>query len=393
MASSGDAYTSPRPAEDVDVPVHSLSCPGLTQGPAPAKLAQLRAVRVEVESAAREARLKGLWKHQVRVFDFYHDYGRERPYVQATVANLIVANFLCDIAPWQWDPEPDVADRRHKALWFTLDYTFNLAFLVELLLNMYSKWMRPFFRDGWNVFDLVVVTVGAVDMLQIPVSHTIKMVRLFRAFRVFRLLKRVDSLRNIVDAIGSALPAVFNVLVILSILISIYAIIAVDLFGDLYSGYDEDPVPGAITARGNCYGKEYYGTFASALYTLFQILTGESWSEAGVRPILHYYSSVRRDSLMVAATAVFFVSFILINSIILLNVIVAVLLDGLMRVLDGTQGPTTAAAAAEVLPESARHVEENLRALRAEVADLNGRMAAIITRQRNAGDDPPNMLE
>ncbi|CAK0865991.1 unnamed protein product [Prorocentrum cordatum] len=303
MASSGDCYKPPQPGGGADPPVPCFA--SRAQSPAFAKMADLRALRDEVEGAARQARLRGLWKHQVRAFDFYHDYGRRRPYVQASVAKLIVANFLCDIAPWQWDPEPDLDHRRHKALWFALDYAFNLAFLVELLVNMYGKWMRPFFRDGWNVFDLVVVTVGVVDMLQVPVSHSIKMVRLLRAFRVLRLLKRVESLRRVVMAIANALPAVLNVLVLCSILISIskaararhapakggrdggYAIIAVDLFGDLYSGHEEDPVPGAITARGNLYGEEYYGTFAAALFTLLQVLTGESWSEAGVRPPIH----------------------------------------------------------------------------------------------------------
>ena len=78
----------------------------------------------------------------------------------------------------------------------------------------------------------------------------------------------------------------------------------------------------AITARGHTIGWEYYGTFLRALYTLFQVFTGESWSEAVARPLV--FGLYRSNAVFVSF---FFVSFIILTQIILANVVVAVLLD------------------------------------------------------------------
>eukprot|EP00419_Tripos_fusus_P036686 CAMPEP_0172785572 /NCGR_PEP_ID=MMETSP1074-20121228/205513_1 /TAXON_ID=2916 /ORGANISM="Ceratium fusus, Strain PA161109" /LENGTH=179 /DNA_ID=CAMNT_0013622583 /DNA_START=661 /DNA_END=1200 /DNA_ORIENTATION=- len=87
-----------------------------------------------------------------------------------------------------------------------------------------------------------------------------------------------------------------------------------------------DPNNPEITARGDKYSEEYYGNFLKSLFTLFQILTGESWSEMGVRPILEESPDVVSN----IGSAIFFTSFVLINSMLLLNVVVAVLLDGMV---------------------------------------------------------------
>merc|ERR1712232_700559 len=71
-----------------------------------------------------------------------------------------------------------------------------------------------------------------------------------------------------------------------------------------------------------------YGNFMKALYTMFQVLTGESWSEAAARPALNYFYDTQ-DGLNILITYVFFYSFVLINSFTLLNVVVAVLMDGM----------------------------------------------------------------
>jgi len=104
----------------------------------------------------------------------------------------------------------------------------------------------------------------------------------------------------------------------------IYAVLAVDLYAD-YTVIYPDPDNPEITARGDRYSEEYYGTFLKATYTLFQILTGESWSEAGVRPILESSPDIATN----VGNALFFISFILINAVVLLNIVVAVLLDGM----------------------------------------------------------------
>jgi len=151
---------------------------------------------------------------------------------------------------------------------------------------------------------------------------------------VFRLFKRIESLNKVISALMRAIPGVTNAFVIMLIFMMIYAILAVEYFAQLgqpfgatpygtYFTYDEfgNHSITAETARGLIYGYEYYGSFTKALYTLFQVMTGESWSEAVVRPLL--FSSTMNGALV----ALYFVSFILLMQIVLTNVVVAVLLD------------------------------------------------------------------
>ena len=121
----------------------------------------------------------------------------------------------------------------------------------------------------------------------------------------------------------------------------IYAILAVELFspfgqngdypihwqslcetenGTACAELDQETVS-SMTARGYTNGYEYYGTFSRALFTLFQVMTGESWSEAIARPLIFGWDA---NSFVAAA---FFVSFIILTQIVLINVVVAVLLD------------------------------------------------------------------
>lgn len=359
------------------------------------KLELLEANRREIIVGMKRAKLQFLWKYQKDVFDFYQDHSHTRPYVQTFVAFLILSNFICQAAQRQFDPNPDNEHRKYKAVWLALDYFFNIAFLIELLVNMYGSWAWPFLRQGWNLFDLLVVSVGCLDMLQLDLPPSLKMIRLFRAFRVFRLFGRIESLRKILASVQHAIPGVINVIVVMFIMMSIYAVLAVDCFYDLYAEHCKLEVPpgGAITARGNCYGEEYYGNFLTALYTLFQILTGESWSEAGVRPIFHYYWYVEPSYLSTFGVAIFFVSFVLINSFVILNVVVAVLLDG-MNQATGDDAAGTANAGkkpADVstqestsAPRSAKDLDESVQRLHFEVADIKQKVNLLIHMQQGA---------
>ena len=104
------------------------------------------------------------------------------------------------------------------------------------------------------------------------------------------------------------------------------AILGVDLFGKHAVGGFYLNAEGTNvtlrTTRGMSYGDEYYGTFFRSLYTLFQVLTGESWSEMIARPLVFGGQEW--------AGVLFYVSFILVCGIVLINVVVAVLLDKMM---------------------------------------------------------------
>jgi len=251
------------------------------------------------------------------------------PAVVWSVAGVIIANFVVNILEKELDP--DVNFLQYPQTWENLDIAFNVIFLIELLVNMYGYGgpVRAFWRNGWNVFDFLIVVVGVVLMTGIELGNLSKL-KLLRAFRVFRLFKRIKSLNKIIVSLLLSVPGVTNAFVILFIFFCIYAILAVELFRDFglegtYMTNDLDNVShvvSSITARGYTNGIEYYGTYTRAMYTLFQVMTGESWSEAVARPLLF---GLYQESTL--AVGLFYVSFVILTQMVLINVVVAVLLD------------------------------------------------------------------
>jgi len=208
---------------------------------------------------------------------------------------------------------------------------FNTIFLMELLINMYGNWGiggKHWCSSGWNRFDFLVVTLGTMDLFRIRLPGQLGMVRMLRAFRIFRLFGRVTALKKIVLSLIHSFGGMYYGLVLLTVVTCIFSSLAVDLYGELYcgSGYSHMPDDMRITARDECFGHEYYGNFLLALYTMFQILTGESWSEAAVRPVLYYYCT-EGSVISCLASYVFFVAFILTTGMVLLNVFAVCLLD------------------------------------------------------------------
>lgn len=260
-----------------------------------------------------------LRRYQKHVASFY---ASKR--VQVLVAVLIVGNFGIQCIQKQIDP----FGTKYPKIWFISENFFNIVFALELIINMYGSWCRPFFRSAWNNFDFLVVSIGLLDMVDAPLPGPLKLVRMLRAFRVFRLFGRVESLKKILMMIHRAIPGVMSAFALNFIVLCIYAVLAVDFFKDIHEGcLDLDSPPlGAVTPRGKCFGEDYYGSFLRSLYTLFQILTGESWSEAAVRPVFHFFEHSVADMF---GCAVFFISFILLNAVVLLNVVVAVLIEGM----------------------------------------------------------------
>lgn len=257
----------------------------------------------------------GIWKYKTQAAALYLDIKS-----QVFVALLIVTNFGISISEKQMDPTREL----YTPVWDACELFFNIIFAMELALNMYGFWWKTFWSSGWNMFDFVVVSVGLVDASPIPLPGPLNLLRTLRAFRVFRLFKRVEELQKIIVSLVQAVPGVANAFLIMAIIMSIYAILAVEFFKDV--GFADDGVTceeGFETSRGNCFGWEYFGNFFKALYTLFQILTGESWSEAIVRLVLMKWGTWMTN----VVTAIFFISYFIFTSIVLINIVVAVLLD------------------------------------------------------------------
>jgi len=266
-------------------------------------------------------RSTGFWKHQRKAATFYVDVR-----LQVGIAGLICGNFVANVIEKWIDPTGE----KHEAAWSFFEYFFNIAFLFELWLNLYGFWFWRFWSSAWNVFDFLVVSIGVLGMFKVPLPGPLSLLRMMRAFRVFRLFKRVKSLNKIMVSLAKAVPGVSNAFLILFLVMCIYSILGVDFFSQyavqgVYSNEAGEKVD-ATTARGVAYGDEYFGNFGLALFTMFQVLTCESWSEAVARPMFH-----GNDGVLSFGAAIYFVSFNIIVGIVLINVVVAVLLEKMVE--------------------------------------------------------------
>jgi hypothetical protein len=154
-----------------------------------------------------------------------------------------------------------------------------------------------------------------------------------------------------------------------------------------------------MTPRGFHYGQEYYGTFSRSLYTLFQVLTGESWSEMVVRPLL---LSATSSAFVVGG---FFTLYILLTQVVLQNVVVAVLLDNFVTDDSPQEEDTPAApaaapatsssagASAAALSDGGAPMAEENQALRADLKKvmqeqkaIQEQMAALLARLPTASE-------
>jgi hypothetical protein len=256
------------------------------------------------------------------------------PRVVWSVAGIIIANFIVNILEKEYDQ--DLQRPKYTSLWETADFVFNIVFLAELLWNMYGYGFgRAFWKSGWNVFDFFIVAVGILLITGIELGELQKL-KLLRAFRVFRLFKRIKSLNRIIMALLASIPGVANAFVIVFIFFCIYAILGVELFREFgrlgYYRTSEitatDPysnvshVVDSTTPRGYTRGIEYFGVYSRAMFTLFQIMTGEAWCEEIMRPLLFGLYQTRPF-----AVSFYFITCALLMQLVLSNVVVAVLLD------------------------------------------------------------------
>jgi voltage-gated sodium channel len=213
-----------------------------------------------------------------------------------------------------------------------LDRLALAVFVAELGLRFYVYGWR-FFRDPWNVFDLLVVGIAVI-----PASGPLSVLRTMRILRVLRLISAVPSMRRVVTGLLAAVPGMASVASLLALVIFVAGVMATKLFGDI--------------------APLYFGDLGTSLFTLFQIMTGEAWPD------------VARDVMATAPLAwIFFVIYILISSFAVLNLFIAVVVSGMEDQVTADLAEAEERNAAAQARSDALLLDE-VRALRAEVAEL-----------------------
>ncbi|HBW08894.1 MAG: ion transporter [Pseudomonas sp. BICA1-14] len=252
----------------------------------------------------------------------------EQPAVQRGILLLIVINAA--ILGMQTSPSLVAS---WGELLRVLDMLILGVFVVEIAARIYVH-RAAFFRDPWSLFDFTVVAIALV-----PASGPFSVLRALRVLRVMRMVTMVPSMRRVVGALLSAIPGLGSIAMVLALVFYVSAVIATGLFGADFP--------------------EWFGNLGRSVYTLFQVMTLESWSMGIVRPLMDVFPYAW----------VFFIPFILIATFTMLNLFIAIIVNAMQTVTDADHEATQATI------EAAReHIEadlhEEVRALRGEIAEL-----------------------
>ncbi|MCU0839393.1 MAG: ion transporter [Rhodospirillales bacterium] len=212
----------------------------------------------------------------------------EHPAFQRTILALIIINAIT----LGMETSPSIMAAVGPQL-IALDRLILAVFVIELGLRI-AAYGRRFFRDPWSLFDLFVVMIALM-----PQAGPLSVLRALRILRALRLISAVPRLRRVVAALLSAIPGMGAIILLMCLIFYVAAVIATKLFGSRFP--------------------EWFGTIGESLYSLFQIMTLESWSMGIVRPVLEVYPHAWA----------FFVPFILIATFTMLNLFIAVIVNAM----------------------------------------------------------------
>lgn len=213
------------------------------------------------------------------------------------------------------------------------DQVVIVIFCIEIVLRLYAHGPR-FFRDPWSIFDFIVVAITLT-----PSNDSLSVLRSLRVLRVLRLVSAVPRLRRIVAALLHAVPGVGAIGVLLLLVFYVFAVITTKLFGAAFP--------------------DWFGTIGNSMYTLFQVMTLESWSMGIVRPVMLVYSWAW----------VVFVSFIFLSSFTVLNLFIAIIIDS-MQTLHETEQQETVDEVADVVHDEHRRRAMEFEELRREMQEI-----------------------
>jgi voltage-gated sodium channel len=195
----------------------------------------------------------------------------------------------------------------------TLDLACLAVFTVEILLKLVAFGFR-FFRSGWNIFDFVIVGIALV-----PGAHTFSVLRALRVLRLLRVISVAPRLRRVVEGFVTALPGMGSVFLLMAIIFYIAAVMATKLFAASFP--------------------EWFGDLGRSAYSLFQIMTLESWWMGIVRPGMEVYPYAWA----------FFVPFIMVTTFAVVNLLVGLIVNSMQEAHGAEENERTDAYRDEVL--------------------------------------------
>jgi voltage-gated sodium channel len=222
----------------------------------------------------------------------------------------------------------DYMRENYGALMDTLDEAILDVFVIEIAALLVARGFS-FFKDPWNVFDFIVVGIALV-----PASGPFAVLRALRVLRVLRLATKVPSLHKVISGLLAAIPGLGSVTMVMGLIFYVSSVLATNLFSKEFP--------------------DTFGNLGLSLFTLFQVMTGDGWSDSVARPIMEQFPYAW----------IFFVVFILISTFVILNLFIAVIVDA-----SNDDEEAAAHADREVLRERLDEVLLELREIKQKLKD------------------------
>jgi voltage-gated sodium channel len=214
----------------------------------------------------------------------------------------------------------------------TIDRLCLLIFLIELSAKIWAYRLH-FWRNGWNIFDFLVVAIALV-----PGAGPWAVLRSLRVLRILRLLTVIPAMRKVVAAFLHAIPGLTGVIAVMLIFFYTASVLATNLFGATHP--------------------QWFGTIGHSLFSLFQIMTLESWSMGIVRPVMEVH----------AWAWAFFVPFIIIATFTILNLFIGIIVSTMQELATLPDPDVPASELSQVLAR----MEKDLATLRQQVERSTG---------------------
>jgi len=252
----------------------------------------------------------------------------ESPRFTAFITAVILFNAVT-LGMETWARAMEVAG----GLLVAIDRIVLAIFVFEMIAKL-LVYRLSFFRSGWNIFDLTIVGIALI-----PAAGPLTVLRALRILRVLRLLSVVPQMRSVVAALIGAIPGMGSIAAVMSLIFYVGSVLATGLFGAAFP--------------------DWFGSIGASAYSLFQIMTLESWSMGIVRPVMEVYPWAW----------LFFVPFILITTFAVLNLVVAVIVNS-MQTLHEAEQKEEREAERQIVHEETATLTSEVRAIRQELGEI-----------------------
>jgi voltage-gated sodium channel len=262
----------------------------------------------------------------------------EHPTTERILAGLIILNAV--VLGLETNP---VAMKNYGWLLDSLDHILLGIFVVEVIFRLIVTG-RGFFRDPWNVFDFIVITLSLM-----PQTGPLSILRALRILRVLRLVSAVPTLRRVVGGLIGSMPGIGAIAFLLTLVYYCFAVMATTLFGADFP--------------------EEFGRISRSAYTLFTVMTLEGWNELANRVMVKH-----------PFAWLFFIPYILATTFTVLNLFIAIIVTAMQNEADKIREAEAKEhreeqEAIEKISDKESELLKEIRALRSEVRSLSGKRA------------------